>query len=99
MNILNEIVKGASRQFGREFGRAGANAILKGKERRKENQGLPRNWAHKCHLGLFNENDFCSFACSALISKQMTIQPLILWTVLKLAIPKQEKRNRGLPLS
>jgi hypothetical protein len=31
MNILNEIVKGASRQFGREFGRAGANAILKGK--------------------------------------------------------------------
>ena len=31
MNILNEIVKGASQQFGREFGRAGANAILKGK--------------------------------------------------------------------
>lgn len=31
MNILNEAVKGASRQFGREFGRAGANAILKGK--------------------------------------------------------------------
>ena len=31
MNILNEVVKGASRQFGREFGRAGANAILKGK--------------------------------------------------------------------
>ena len=25
MNILNEVVKGASRQFGREFGRAGAN--------------------------------------------------------------------------
>ena len=31
MNILNEVVKGASRQFGREFGRAGANSILKGK--------------------------------------------------------------------
>ena len=31
MNILNEIVKGASQQFGRELGRAGANAILKGK--------------------------------------------------------------------
>ena len=31
MNILNEVVKGASRQFGREFGLAGANAILKGK--------------------------------------------------------------------
>ena len=31
MNILNEVVKEASRQFGREFGRAGANAILKRK--------------------------------------------------------------------
>ncbi|MGR7812900.1 hypothetical protein [Lacinutrix undariae] len=31
MNILNDIVSGASRQFGREFGRAGANIILKGK--------------------------------------------------------------------
>lgn len=31
MNILNEVVKGASQQFGREFGRAGANAVLKGK--------------------------------------------------------------------
>lgn len=31
MNILNDIVRGASTQFGREFGRAGANAILKGK--------------------------------------------------------------------
>ena len=31
MNIFNEVVKGASRQFGREFGRAGANEILKGK--------------------------------------------------------------------
>lgn len=31
MNIFNEVVKGATRQFGREFGRAGANAILKGK--------------------------------------------------------------------
>ena len=31
MNILNEVAKGASRQFGREFGRAGANAILKRK--------------------------------------------------------------------
>jgi TM2 domain-containing membrane protein YozV len=30
MNILNDIVSGASRQFGREFGRAGANSILKG---------------------------------------------------------------------
>lgn len=30
MNILNDVVSGASRQFGREFGRAGANAILKG---------------------------------------------------------------------
>jgi TM2 domain-containing membrane protein YozV len=30
MNILNNIVSGASRQFGREFGRAGANSILKG---------------------------------------------------------------------
>jgi TM2 domain-containing membrane protein YozV len=30
MNILNDIVRGASTQFGREFGRAGANAILKG---------------------------------------------------------------------
>lgn len=30
MNILNNIVKGASSQFGREFGRAGANLILKG---------------------------------------------------------------------
>tara|TARA_R110002012_G_scaffold321969_1_gene552901 strand:- start:34568 stop:35299 length:732 start_codon:yes stop_codon:yes gene_type:complete len=30
MNILNDIVSGASRQFGREFGRAGANTILKG---------------------------------------------------------------------
>ena len=30
MNILNDIVSGASRQFGREFGRAGANVILKG---------------------------------------------------------------------
>ena len=27
MNILNDIVSGASRQFGREFGRAGANAL------------------------------------------------------------------------
>ena len=31
MNILNDVVKGASQQFGREFGRAGANVILKGK--------------------------------------------------------------------
>lgn len=31
MNVFNEIVRGAARQFGREFGRAGANAILKGK--------------------------------------------------------------------
>ena len=31
MNILNEVVKGAAQQFGREFGRAGANSILKGK--------------------------------------------------------------------
>ena len=30
MNILNDIVSGASKQFGREFGRAGANVILKG---------------------------------------------------------------------
>lgn len=30
MNILNEMVRGASNQFGREFGRAGANSILKG---------------------------------------------------------------------
>jgi hypothetical protein len=30
MNILNDIVSGAARQFGREFGRAGANSILKG---------------------------------------------------------------------
>jgi TM2 domain-containing membrane protein YozV len=30
MNILNDIVSGASRQFGREFGRAGANALLRG---------------------------------------------------------------------
>lgn len=30
MNIFNDIVRGASRQFGREFGRAGANVILKG---------------------------------------------------------------------
>ena len=30
MKILNEIVKGAATQFGREFGRAGANSILKG---------------------------------------------------------------------
>lgn len=30
MNILNDVVKGASRQFGAEFGRAGANRILKG---------------------------------------------------------------------
>lgn len=30
MNILNDVVSGASRQFGREFGRAVANAILKG---------------------------------------------------------------------
>jgi len=30
MNIVNDIVKGASSQFGREFGRAGANKILKG---------------------------------------------------------------------
>ena len=29
-NIFNDIVIGASRQFGREFGRAGANKILKG---------------------------------------------------------------------
>lgn len=31
MNIFNEVVKGAARQFGREFGRAGANTVLKGK--------------------------------------------------------------------
>lgn len=31
MNILNDIIRGASSQFGREFGRAGANVILKGK--------------------------------------------------------------------
>jgi TM2 domain-containing membrane protein YozV len=31
MNIFNDIIRGASTQFGREFGRAGANAILKGK--------------------------------------------------------------------
>ena len=30
MNILEDAVRGASSQFGREFGRAGANAILKG---------------------------------------------------------------------
>ena len=30
-NLLNDVVRGASTQFGREFGRAGANAILKGK--------------------------------------------------------------------
>lgn len=31
MSILNNIIRGASFQFGREFGRAGANIILKGK--------------------------------------------------------------------
>ncbi len=31
MKILNDIIRGASSQFGREFGRAGANVILKGK--------------------------------------------------------------------
>ena len=31
MNIFNEVVRGAAQQFGREFGRAGANALLKGK--------------------------------------------------------------------
>jgi|TARA_B110000116_G_C16602536_1_gene475657 TM2 domain-containing membrane protein YozV len=31
MNIFNDVIRGASTQFGREFGRAGANAILKGK--------------------------------------------------------------------
>lgn len=31
MNIFNEVVRGAAQQFGREFGRAGANAVLKGK--------------------------------------------------------------------
>lgn len=31
MSILNNIIRGASTQFGREFGRAGANIILKGK--------------------------------------------------------------------
>ena len=30
MNILNDVVSGAARQFGREFGRAGANSNLKG---------------------------------------------------------------------
>lgn len=30
MNILNDVVSGAARQFGREFGRAGANSVLKG---------------------------------------------------------------------
>ena len=30
MNILNDVVSGAARQFGRELGRAGANSILKG---------------------------------------------------------------------
>ena len=30
MNILNDVVSAATRQFGREFGRAGANVILKG---------------------------------------------------------------------
>ena len=30
MNILNDVVSGAAKQFGREFGRAGANSILKG---------------------------------------------------------------------
>ena len=30
MNVLNEVVRGAASQFGREFGRAGANAVLKG---------------------------------------------------------------------
>lgn len=38
MNILNQVVKGASNQFGREFGRAGANAILKGKNYYTVNQ-------------------------------------------------------------
>lgn len=31
MNVLNQAIKGAASQFGREFGRAGANAILDGK--------------------------------------------------------------------
>jgi TM2 domain-containing membrane protein YozV len=31
MSIINNIIRGASSQFGREFGRAGANIILKGK--------------------------------------------------------------------
>lgn len=31
INILNDVIKGASSQFGREFGRAGANLILNGK--------------------------------------------------------------------
>ena len=31
MNILKDVVRGASNQFGREFGRAGANTLLKGK--------------------------------------------------------------------
>jgi TM2 domain-containing membrane protein YozV len=30
MNILKDVVRGATTQFGREFGRAGANMILKG---------------------------------------------------------------------
>jgi hypothetical protein len=30
MNILNDLVGGAISQFGREFGRAGANLVLKG---------------------------------------------------------------------
>lgn len=31
MNVFNEVIRGAAQQFGREFGRAGANAVLKGK--------------------------------------------------------------------
>ena len=30
MNIIEDIISGAYSQFGREFGRAGANTILKG---------------------------------------------------------------------
>lgn len=31
MGILENVINGATSQFGREFGRAGANIILKGK--------------------------------------------------------------------
>jgi hypothetical protein len=53
MSLLETIINGAASQFGREFGRAGANILLNGKNSYTINDNR--------YDGRISQNELCSF--------------------------------------